>query len=70
MKKMLTKAGGSEEHTVFLFSDTQIKVQPLRQVYIDLPQTAPKCSKSLEHTLTPCSFCFLLCDVYECVIPG
>ena len=23
---MLTKAGGSEEHTVFLFSDTQIKV--------------------------------------------
>ncbi|CAE7781950.1 DNAH3 [Symbiodinium microadriaticum] len=25
MKKMLTKAGGSEEHTVFLFSDTQIK---------------------------------------------
>ncbi|CAK9029099.1 unnamed protein product [Durusdinium trenchii] len=25
MKKMLTKAGGSEERTIFLFSDTQIK---------------------------------------------
>lgn len=29
MKKMLTKAGGSEERTIFLFSDTQIKAGAL-----------------------------------------